>query len=94
MQWKERQGGNFDNLTMISIGTPKNLKALIQHLELPEEFPLYVDPENTLYDALDLRRGVQRTFFNPATPFSFLRRIQDGDLGTLGTVLSKWNRGT
>ena len=35
----------------------------------------FVDPDNALYDALDLNRGVQRTFFNVHTPQAFLRRI-------------------
>ena len=35
----------------------------------------FVDPDNALYDALDLNRGVQRTFFNVNTPQAFLRRI-------------------
>eukprot|EP00537_Pseudo-nitzschia_pungens_P012333 CAMPEP_0172390390 /NCGR_PEP_ID=MMETSP1061-20121228/7036_1 /TAXON_ID=37318 /ORGANISM="Pseudo-nitzschia pungens, Strain cf. pungens" /LENGTH=117 /DNA_ID=CAMNT_0013120749 /DNA_START=786 /DNA_END=1139 /DNA_ORIENTATION=+ len=54
---------------------------------------LYVDPENVLYDALKLNKGVKETFFSPGTPFSFLRRFSERD-GTkeLIEVLQKWNK--
>mmetsp|Transcript_21906 Transcript_21906/g.60914 ORF Transcript_21906/g.60914 Transcript_21906/m.60914 type:complete len:101 (+) Transcript_21906:476-778(+) len=80
---------------MVSIGKPEVGQKLIEHLELGARFNniLFVDPENALYDALDLNRGVQRTLFNPATPFAFLDRFTSRN-GTkqLGTVLSKWSR--
>jgi AhpC/TSA antioxidant enzyme len=86
---------------MVSIGLPEKARALIDHLQL-ESFgtqdKLFVDDvNNTIYDALELNRGLQRTFFNPATPFSFLDRIvrPSGDgFQDLGLVLSKWNNGT
>jgi len=53
----------------------------------------FVDPDNGLYDALDLNRGLQRTFFNPNTPFAFLKRIQQPrGLEDLGYVLSRWSK--
>ena len=96
---------------MVSIGVPDKAQALIQHLELERRYGthtmLYVDSvDNTIYDALQLNRGLQRTFFHIATPYSFLRRIQtaaassssasssDGNLMNLVTVLSKWKDGT
>ena len=80
---------------MVSIGLPEKGSELVQHLGLGERGVdyLFVDPENVLYDALDLNRGIQRTFFNPATPFAFLDRFTQKD-GTkeLGEVLSKWSK--
>ena len=53
-----------------------------------------VDPDNKIYDALYLNRGIKETFFSVSTPFAFLDRIlkEDG-LKDLGEVLSKWNKG-
>jgi len=67
---------------------------LIDHLGIPrgEEY-LYVDPENALYDALYLNRGVKETFFSVGTPFAFLDRITKKDgLKDLTEVLAKWNK--
>jgi hypothetical protein len=59
---------------------------------------LYVhfsDPENALYDSLDLNRGVKETFFSISTPFAFLDRLtKPGGTRELVEVLSKWNKGT
>ena len=83
---------------MVSIGVPEKGRQLIQHLQLPtEEFRniLFVDPENTLYDTLELNRGVQRTFMNFNTPFSFVRRFKEKDgMKDLLSVLSNWKDGT
>lgn len=81
-------------LVMVSIGKPEIGTQLINHLEFANgEDYLFVDPVNALYDDLDLNRGVQRTFFNPATPLSFLNRLTKAN-GTqeLGEILSKWNK--
>ena len=82
-------------LIMVSIGTPENGKKLADHLLIPNlaDF-LYVDPENALYDSLNLNKGVATTFFSPGTPFAFLKRFTEPD-GTkeLNEVLSKWNKG-
>ena len=55
---------------------------------------LSADPENGLYDDLQLNKGVKETFFSPSTPFAFLKRFTSPE-GTkeLGEVLSKWNKG-
>jgi hypothetical protein len=82
-------------LVMVSIGRPDVGRQLVDHLGIASgDTLLYVDPENALYDALDLNRGVGRTFFNPNTPLSFLERFTKVD-GTkeLIQVLSKWNKG-
>lgn len=52
------------------------------------------DPENKIYDALDLNRGVKETFFSISTPFAFLERLtKPGGMKDLIDVLSKWNKG-
>jgi len=81
-------------LVLVSIGLPEKGQQLVEHLEFTNgEDYLYVDPENVLYDALDLNRGVQRTFFNAATPLAFLERILKPDgLKDLMFVLSKWSK--
>lgn len=79
---------------MVSIGIPAKAKSLIEHLELRNfEKRLYVDPENILYNSLDLNKGVKETFFSIDTPFAFLERFTKPN-GTkeLGEVLSKWNK--
>jgi AhpC/TSA antioxidant enzyme len=79
-------------LILVSVGTPENGRKLVDHLEfINGQDYLFVDPDNVLYDALDLNRGVDRTFFNINTPLRFLDRFTKQD-GTkeLGKVLSKW----
>jgi hypothetical protein len=96
VQWKKKLEDLQENeidLVLVSIGLPEKGKFLLDHLEFPEngDAYLFVDPENVLYDALDLNRGVQRTFFNPATPLAFLDRMKRIDgLEDLVYVLSKW----
>lgn len=82
------------SLAIVSIGKPEVGKDLVQHLQIPdgEDF-LFVDPSNEAYDNLDLNRGVSRTFFNPATPMAFGRRVLEGKSmlsEELSEVLSKW----
>ena len=83
-------------LAMVSIGKPEKGKRLVEHLGIANgDKLLFVDPENVLYDALDLNRGVDRTFFNVNTPFAFLDRFtKEGGTKELGEVLSKWTKGT
>lgn len=85
---------NNVKLLMVSIGKPEIGKELVAHLELTngDKF-LFVDPENALYDELDLNRGVKETFFSPSTPLSFLDRFTTKDgMQDLIQVLSKWNK--
>lgn len=52
------------------------------------------DPDNAIYDDLDLNRGLKETFFTPSTPLSFLERFTEKDgMNNLMEVLSKWNEG-
>lgn len=82
-------------LVMISIGLPEKGRFLAEHLEINDlDTFLYVDPENTLYDALDLNKGLERTFFNINTPYAFLDRFRKKDGGKeLWKVLGKYNKG-
>lgn len=80
---------------MVSIGRPEIGKQLIGHLGLDSGADyLFVDPDNALYDELELNRGVKETIFSVETPFAFLDRFTKPD-GTkqLMEVLSKWNKG-
>ena len=80
---------------MVSIGLPEKGKALVEHLGLERgEDLLFVDPENSLYDALNLNAGVSRTFFNINTAFAFLDRFtKKGGTSELAEVLPKWSKG-
>jgi len=83
---------NID-FAMISIGKPEIGKELLAHLGLPEDFPLYADPVNAVYDDLDLNRGLDTLFFKPSTPFAFLDRFTQKDgMKELNEVLGKWNK--
>lgn len=77
---------------MVSIGKAEVGKRLCEHLGIAdgEEF-IFADPENALYDDLDLNKGIQTTFFSPATPFAFKDRLFRGDSSKeLFEVLGKW----
>ena len=81
-------------MVIVSIGLPEKGKALCEHLgvEKGEEL-LFVDPDNAMYDELDLNKGVQETFFNPATPLAFKDNLfRDGRIISkeLGEVLRNW----
>lgn len=97
LQWSERLDELKEigvNLVMVSIGKPETGKRLVDHLELPHgDQYLFVDPENTLYDALDLNRGIKETFFSVETPFAFLDRFTKPDgMKQLGLVIRKWDK--
>jgi hypothetical protein len=81
-------------LAIVSIGKPEVGMELVKHLGLEDgaDF-LFVDPTNQVYDALDLNRGVDITFFNPATPLAFGNRLLQGKgiiSDELTEVLFKW----
>ena len=97
-QQQQQQPDNSIRLVMVSIGVPEKAQQLVDHLDCfasqeQAEQIFFVDPDNQLYDALDLNRGIQRLAFNLNTPFAFLDRLQQKDgLKDLGEVLSKWSR--
>jgi len=80
-------------LIMVGIGKPSVGKELVEHLGIPngEQF-IFADPENALYDDLDLNRGVATTFFSPATPYAIRDRLWNGDTKEIGEVLQKWSK--
>lgn len=87
---------NGISLTVVSIGVPEKGAMLIEHLEVTDgEDWIFCDPENILYDALQLNSGVETTFFSIETPFAFKDRIfgsngrKDG-MKDLLDVLGKW----
>jgi len=81
---------------LVSIGKPEVGKKLLQHLDIDrgDEW-IFVDPENILYEALQLNSGVETTFFSIETPFAFRDRLfgangrKDG-MKDLLDVLGKW----
>jgi hypothetical protein len=81
-------------LAIVSIGKPESGMELVKHLGVEDGADLlFVDPTNEVYDALDLNRGVDITFFNPATPMAFGNRLLQGKgiiSNELKEVLSKW----
>lgn len=87
---------NDIQLVLVSIGKPEIGKKLLDHLKVDngEEW-IFVDPENTLYDALQLNSGIETTFFSIETPFAFRDRFfgtggrTDG-MKDLLDVLGKW----
>lgn len=85
---------NNVQLVMVSIGKPEVGKDLVAHLGLRDgENYLFVDPDNEIYDDLDLNRGIKETFFSPSTPLSFLDRFASkGGMNELTEVMSKWNK--
>jgi len=83
-------------LILVSVGLPeKGHQIVVEHLGVVngEDF-CYVDPENVLYDALSMNRGVGRMMFHPATPLAFWERLTKPN-GTqeLRQVLSKYAKG-
>ena len=91
---EELQANQID-LVLVSIGLPEKARQLMEHLNCipnPQQI-FFVDPDNTLYDLLELNRGVQRTFFNVNTPYAFLRRWQQPNgMQDLMRVLQRWNQ--
>jgi len=80
-------------LIMVSIGKPEVGKELCSHLGLKDaDTYIYADPDNSTYNDLDLNKGIEQTFFNPATPFAIRDRLfkKDG-MKELIQVLGKWS---
>jgi len=83
------------NLVVVSIGLPEVGIKLADHLDLDKgDEWVFCDPENALYDALELNGGITK-FMTADTAFTFRDRIfgmnnrKDGMSG-LFDVLSKW----
>lgn len=76
-------------LLLVSIGTNEKLAMFHDETQFPLE-TLYADADSACYEALDLYKSVRRTFFDPATPVSMLRRIQSEGMGDLGNIMKRW----
>jgi len=81
-------------LIFVSIGTPETGLKLVDHLNIPNLIDyLYVDPTTTLYNSLQLNKGIKETFFSPSTSFAFLKRFTKPDgMKELNEILPKWNK--
>lgn len=74
----------------MSVGTPEVGRKLLDHLGIVDDDFVYADPDNGLYDDLDLNRGVA-TLMAPATAYRFRDRIfKEGNLAPLFQVLARW----
>ena len=73
----------------VGIGTSEKAHLVADHVGYSRD-KLLADPENFLYDALQLNSGLQRTFFNPSTPYAILDRLTSNKMGDLNGVLGKW----
>ena len=87
---------NDIDLVVVSIGVPEVGQKLLKHLEVEDgEKWIFVDPENRLYDALQLNSGIETTFLSIETPLAFRDRFfgangrKDG-MKDLLDVLGKW----
>lgn len=76
-------------LLVVSIGTAARAKQFVEETKFPIDI-LYADPENATYDALGFYKGVARTFFNPATPFSIKDRIEKNKAADLQDIMPRW----
>ena len=73
----------------VGIGTSEKAKLVADHVGYSTD-KLLADPDNVLYDALALNSGLQRTFFNPATPYAILDRLTSRKMSDLNDVLGRW----
>ena len=51
---------------------------------------MYCDPENTAYDALELKKGVGTTVFTIDTPLAILARAQKDNAKDLVDATKRW----
>ena len=92
MQLERRRAeleGKGVGLYAVGIGTSEKAKLVADHVGYSSDY-LLADPDNVLYDALQLNSGLQRTFFNPSTPYAILDRLTSQKMGDLNAVLGKW----
>ena len=77
-------------LYAVGIGTSEKAQLVAEHVGYSTD-KLLADPDNLLYDALQLNSGLQRTiFFSPATPYAILDRLTSQKMGDLNGVLGRW----
>ena len=77
-----------DVLAFISIGKDERAREFAKLTGMPAEC-IFADPDNASYAALGLYQSVARTFFNPATPLAFQRRVVEGNVDDIVNVVTK-----
>ena len=80
---------NGVQLLVVGIGTLETARKFTEHVPFPPEL-LLADPDNAAYSALELKKGVAATFFNPETPLSILRRAQQDGAADLLDATGRW----
>lgn len=74
---------------MVSIGTHERSKEFVGVTGFPPD-ALFADPNSDTYKALGLVKSVQNTFFKWDTPVAIKKRLDEGRMGDLQDVLSRW----
>jgi len=84
------RGVDSPKLVCIGIGTHERALEFCNHTGFSTKY-LYSDPENRVYDALELVKSTPATLFTDMrTPLSLLKRSQDKKTRFLTNALSKW----
>ncbi|KAG2445201.1 hypothetical protein HYH02_008669 [Chlamydomonas schloesseri] len=76
-------------LFLVSIGTHARSKDFVEVTGFPAE-NLFADPNNDLYTALGLVKGVGATFLSVDTPLAIKRRMDTGNTADLMEILPRW----
>jgi len=85
----EREENNL-KLACIGIGTHERALEFCNHTGFASMY-LYSDPENVVYDALELVKSTPANLFTDfRTPLSILKRSQEQKSKYLTNALSKW----
>lgn len=77
-----------DVLAFVSIGKDDRAREFAELTGMPAEC-IFADPDSASYAALGLYQSVARTFFNPATPLAFQRRLAEGKTDDIVEVVTK-----
>jgi len=80
--------GNVRTLC-VGIGTLETAHKFCDHVGFPAEH-LYTDPDNAVYAALGLRKGVGATLFSASTPFAILDRVRKDGAADLLAATARW----
>lgn len=77
-------------LVCIGIGTHSKSLEFAKHVNFPEDM-LYADPENAVYDKLELiKSSPLQLITDPRTPLSIAKRFADGSGADLSKAISNW----
>jgi len=77
-------------VAVVGIGTPEAGRKFAELLELPEDLPLYADPQGSCHAALGFSNGALPEYKEELNPYLrvFLMLLGVGSPGTIRTVLS------